>query len=154
MTYLFFLLSIFEYAMLLNLFAEVPPVAGPPSERLQTECLCRSMLEQMLAIKLPKTRPKWLMNPIHHMCFLSFSFLFYATTPLYTCEREPTTKRALELDMYCDRVYVMFFAHTHTHTNVTNSNLHLSLMAVSMMCTLHTIIGTKTIFATDNYWIA
>ena len=44
------------------------------SDRHRTEAMCRSLLESMLQMKLPKCRPKWLMNP--------------------------TTRRALELDMY------------------------------------------------------
>ena len=44
------------------------------TERHRTEALCRQLLEAMLCMKLPKVRPKWLVNP--------------------------TTKRSLELDMY------------------------------------------------------
>jgi very-short-patch-repair endonuclease len=51
------------------------PSAGP-TERHRTEALCRRLLEAMLRDELPKCRPKWLVNP--------------------------TTKRCLELDMYCE----------------------------------------------------
>ena len=54
----------------------LPPRHGTQTkhERHRTEALCRELLESMLAMPLPKVRPKWLTNP--------------------------TTKRALELDMY------------------------------------------------------
>ena len=63
-------------------FAETPVVVGPVSERHRTEGLCRSLLEQMMGIQLPKVRPKWLLNP--------------------------TTKRSLELDMYCEDLKLAF----------------------------------------------
>ena len=82
----------------LQRFAEVPPVldagspggrrdpATPPtgtaSEHHRTETLCRAMLEAMLDIRLPKARPRWLVNP--------------------------TTKRPLELDMYCEALRIAF----------------------------------------------
>jgi hypothetical protein len=61
---------------MLTTFAITPPAGGVDvgSERHRTEALCRSLLETMLQMELPKCRPKWLTNP--------------------------TTKRALELDMY------------------------------------------------------
>ena len=43
-------------------------------KRHKSETLCRKLLEAMLAVRLPKSRPKWLVNPV--------------------------TKRPLELDMY------------------------------------------------------
>lgn len=49
-------------------------VAASPEQRHRTEAVCRAMLETMLGFPLPKTRPKWLVNP--------------------------TTRRCLELDMY------------------------------------------------------
>jgi hypothetical protein len=60
----------------LTLFANVPHRNHTEtlSERHRTESMCRSLLETMLQMKLPKCRPKWLINP--------------------------TTRRALELDMY------------------------------------------------------
>lgn len=64
----------------LSLFAEAPTVTssstggGTGTGRHRTEALCRSLLEAMLQMSLPKCRPQWLTNP--------------------------TTKRALELDMY------------------------------------------------------
>lgn len=63
-------------------FAETPVVAGTVSERHRTESLCRTLLEQMMGIKLPKVRPKWLLNP--------------------------TTRRSLELDMYCEDLKLAF----------------------------------------------
>ena len=67
---------------LLNLFGQSPAIAGHHSERHRTEALCRTMLETMLKAKLPKFRPEWLMNP--------------------------TTKRKLELDMYCRELKLAF----------------------------------------------
>ena len=61
------------YQTLTN-FAVTPITGKMGSERHRTEALCRSLLEAMLQMELPKCRPKWLTNP--------------------------TTKRALELDMY------------------------------------------------------
>ena len=52
------------------------------SERHKTEHLCRQLLEAMLEMKLPKVRPKWLLNP--------------------------TTKRCLELDMYNEDHHIAF----------------------------------------------
>ena len=49
---------------------------GGAADRHRTEALCRSLLEAMLQMKLPKCRPRWLVNP--------------------------TTKRPLELDMYSE----------------------------------------------------
>lgn len=51
-------------------------------ERHRTEALCRALLETLLQMKLPKVRPKWLVNP--------------------------TTKRSLELDMYNERHRIAF----------------------------------------------
>ena len=56
--------------------------ATTPSDRFRTETLCRTILESMLGTKLPKVRPKWLTNP--------------------------TTKRALELDMYSEDLKLGF----------------------------------------------
>ena len=60
----------------LSLFAEAPTVTPGTGGggRHRTEALCRSLLEAMLQMPLSKCRPAWLINP--------------------------TTKRALELDMY------------------------------------------------------
>ena len=33
------------------------------NEKHQTENLCRQLLEAMIGLKLPKVRPKWLVNP-------------------------------------------------------------------------------------------
>lgn len=66
----------------LNLFAEVPSQVGPSAERHRTEALCRSLLERMLGVPLPKVRPRWLTNP--------------------------TTRRALELDMYNETLKLAF----------------------------------------------
>lgn len=49
---------------------------------MRTETLCRALLEKMLNVKLPKVRPKWLVNP--------------------------TTKRCLELDMYAEDIKLAF----------------------------------------------
>jgi very-short-patch-repair endonuclease len=58
----------------LCVFARSPTQQAPGSDRHRTEALCRQLLEAMLSMRLPKVRPKWLVNP--------------------------TTKRSLELDMY------------------------------------------------------
>jgi hypothetical protein len=56
--------------------------ADAGGERHRTEAMCRALLETMLQMKLPKVRPKWLVNP--------------------------TTKRSLELDMYNERHKLAF----------------------------------------------
>lgn len=73
----------------LNLFAEAPTIVGgggpghrSGGERHRTEALCRTLLEAMLGVPLPKVRPKWLTNP--------------------------TTKRALELDLYSQDLRLAF----------------------------------------------
>lgn len=68
----------------LNLFAEAPPVAGGGGGdgRHRTEALCRRLLEAMLGVPLPKVRPRWLTNP--------------------------TTRRALELDLYNEDLRLAF----------------------------------------------
>ena len=60
----------------------VVTVANNGENRMRTETLCRALLEKMLNVKLPKVRPKWLMNP--------------------------TTKRCLELDMYAEDIKLAF----------------------------------------------
>lgn len=65
---------------LLRMFARND--AGGGSDHHRTEALCRSLLEKMLNMKLPKVRPKWLVNP--------------------------TTKRCLELDMYNEEHQLAF----------------------------------------------
>jgi hypothetical protein len=69
------------YQTLTN-FAVTPITNKMGSERHRTEALCRSLLEAMLQMDLPKCRPKWLTNP--------------------------TTKRALELDMYNEKNRLAF----------------------------------------------
>ena len=67
----------------LTMFATTPStVDGGGSERHRTEALCRSLLEAMLQMELPKCRPKWLTNP--------------------------TTNRALEVDMYNTENHIAF----------------------------------------------
>ena len=60
----------------LTFFAATPhrDQSRSQKDKHQTEHLCRQVLEAMIGLKLPKVRPKWLVNP--------------------------TTKRCLELDMY------------------------------------------------------
>lgn len=67
----------------LNIFAEGPATASVArGERHRTEALCRTLLEAMLGVSLPKVRPKWLTNP--------------------------TTRRALELDLYAADLRLAF----------------------------------------------
>ena len=65
-------------------FFALPPAQSntTQNQRHKTEHLCRQLLEAMLKMKLPKVRPKWLMNP--------------------------TTKRCLELDMYNEAHHLAF----------------------------------------------
>ena len=67
---------------MLTTFASTASTVDTGSERHRTEALCRSLLETMLQMELPKCRPKWLTNP--------------------------TTKRALELDMYNMEHHIAF----------------------------------------------
>ena len=67
----------------LNLFAQGPATpAVARGERHRTEALCRTLLEAMLGVPLPKVRPPWLTNP--------------------------TTRRALELDLYAADLRLAF----------------------------------------------
>ena len=60
----------------------LPNKPGSKGDRYRTEALCRSLLESMLGMPLPKVRPKWLVNP--------------------------STKRSLELDMYNAEHHIAF----------------------------------------------
>lgn len=80
----------------LQQFAERPPAQ---SERHRTEALCRSMLERMLRVRLPKVRPRWLTNP--------------------------TTRRSLELDMYSEELRLAFEVDGSQH-DVFSPHFHRS----------------------------
>lgn len=82
----------------LTLFANTeqqqpPPAAAAAGQRHQTESLCRSLLEAMLGFPLPKCRPRWLLNP--------------------------TTRRALELDMYNEEHRIAFEYDGAQHSHFT-----------------------------------
>jgi hypothetical protein len=69
------------------------------NDRHKTEALCRTLLEVMLGMVLPKVRPKWLVNP--------------------------TTKRCLELDMYNEE-HKLAFEYDGAQHNVYTPHYHVN----------------------------
>jgi hypothetical protein len=55
----------------LRFFTQNGPGAAAGADRHRGEALCRRMLETMLRMKLPKVRPKWLVNPTTKRCLFS-----------------------------------------------------------------------------------